>query len=84
MRRRDVVRGSLVVGNTGLRGCGMFDDSSGGTDDDPFEGGPEALLPDVSVLEEAVDVDWHPREEIETGLAERAQAKAAYQQSHHE
>lgn len=84
MRRRDAVRGLAVVGSTCLAGCGTFGGSSGGSEDEPFEVGPEALLPDVSVLEEAVDVDWEPREEIETGLAKRAQAKAAYQESGHD
>lgn len=45
-----------------------------GNDDDPFEGDAADLLPPVDVLEAVLDVDWELREEIETGLVERAQA----------
>lgn len=73
-----------MVGSALLAGCGTFGGSSDETDGEPFEVGPAALLPSAAVLESAADLEWEPREEIETGLAQRAQANAAYEQAGHE
>lgn len=84
MRRRQLLRGTVVFGSATLAGCGTFGGSTGETDGEPFEVGPADLLPSASVLGEAVDIEWEPREDIETGLAQRPQANAAYEQAGHE
>lgn len=80
MRRRTAVRALAVGGGAWLGGCGTDDGgASPGNDDDPFGAAPGDLLPPVGVLEDVLDADWEPREEIETGLVERAQGDAAYE-----
>lgn len=81
MRRRNALRAMVVLGSVGLGGCGFSDDTTSGNDDDPFEVEPSDLLPPVSVLDDASDITWEPREEVETGLVTRAQVQASYRAS---
>lgn len=74
----------VIFGGTWLAGCGTDDESSGGNANEPFDVEPQELLPPASVLEDAVDISWVARDKIETGIAKRAQANAAYRAAHDE
>lgn len=79
MRRRDALRGAVVVGSAWLAGCGGSDEpASPGDDDDPFDATAGELVPPASVFDAVLDLDWEPRDEYESGLTRRAQANAAY------